>query len=131
MLRNCEECNRVFSHPTRRLCVDCFEKRQEAFNKVKDYLKEHPNASVAQVSVDTEVELETIYEFIREGRLPIIPRDVDLRCEICDAPISVGRVCSKCRAELQGEKVRPVQQKREQGSTASRVHYLDRIRDRR
>jgi len=131
MLRNCEECNRVFSHPTRRLCVSCFQKRQDTFNKVKEYLQENPSASVAEVSTATEVELETIYEFIREGRLTIIPRDVQLECDICGAPITAGRVCAKCRLDLKGGKEKRVRTEERKESAVSRVHYLDQIKDRR
>lgn len=135
MLKNCDECNRVFAHPTRFLCSDCYEKAQSSFNAVKEYLKENQGASVAEVAQETQVEVEIIYEYIREGRLDIVPSDVKYHCEICKAEISSGRLCSKCSGDLaRGFRDKPTQipepeTKPERKST--RVHYLDQIKDRR
>lgn len=132
MLKNCQECNRVFAHPTRRLCEDCYQKEQESFAAVKDYLQEHPGAPVGEVSRETEVDLETIYEFIREGRLDVVPGDVQLRCEICGDQISSGRVCSKCRTEFRKRPHTSPEHDSKPKSTSTKVHYLDQInKDRR
>ncbi len=131
VLRNCEECNRVFAHPSRRLCEDCYQKEQEQFTAVKEYLQENPGASVAEVAKATEVDLDTIYEFIREGRLHIIPSDVEFQCEICGDTISTGRVCSKCRAEFRKSSYVAPEPENKSQSRSSRVHYLDQIKDRR
>ena len=120
-----------FPIPLNDCCMSCFQKRQDAFNKVKEYLHENPSASVAEVSTATEVDLETIYEFIREGRLAIIPRDIQLECDICGAPITVGRVCAKCRTDLKGGKDRRLKTEEKKERATSRVHYLDQIKDRR
>lgn len=133
MLKNCQECNRVFAHPSRRLCDVCYEKLQQEFNAVRDYLQENPGASVAEVSKETEVDLDTIYEFIREGRLHVVPHDVEFHCEICGDPISTGRVCTKCRTEFRKGSYTPPEPKgdTQSGKSTSRVHYLDQIKDRR
>lgn len=133
MLRNCDECNRVFAHPSRRLCEECYQKQQQQFNAVRDYLQENPGASVAEVAKETEVDLDTIYEFIREGRLHIVPHDVEFHCEICGDVISTGRVCAKCRSDFRKSAYTPPEQREERtsGSSSTRVHYLDQIKDRR
>lgn len=133
MLKNCEACNRVFAHPTRVLCQECHEKAQRAFEVVKDYLQKNPGATVVEVAQATEVDLELIYEYIRQGRLSVVPKDAQLRCAICGNPIDLGKVCRKCREGLkkgsQEElETRPADKPQ---SRSTRIHYLDQIRDRK
>lgn len=130
MLRNCEECNRLFSHPTRVLCQECYEKAKRSFELVKKYLQDNPGATVAQVARDTEVDLELIYEYIQEGRLDVIPKDATLQCSICGASISVGRVCAKCRNELRSTMSSEPSRYQGKSKNGSRVHILDNLKDR-
>lgn len=129
MLRNCDECNKVFAHPTRRLCESCYKEAQKAFVTVKEYIIENPGASVATVAQETEVDVEIIYEYIRQGRLNVIPRDVELHCDICGDRINSGRICVKCRSDFKKKPEEPVLEQEEK-SRSSRVHYLDQIKKR-
>lgn len=132
MLKNCDNCNRVFAHPTRSLCDECYKEAQEAFGKVKTYLQENPGSTVAEVAQATEVDVDTIYEYIRQGRLTVVPKDAALRCDICGTTIEVGRVCDRCRAGLQkGLRKEPTPRERPQSADGSRVHYLDGLKERR
>lgn len=128
MLRNCEECNRIFSHPTRTLCNECYEEAQRSFKAVKEYLVENPGASVARVAKETEVPVEIIYEYIQEGRLDVIPKDAVLKCAICGTAINVGRVCTKCRDDLRSTITTEQGKSRDSLRSRSRVHILDTIR---
>jgi flagellar operon protein (TIGR03826 family) len=130
MLKNCEECNRVFAHPTRSLCEECYEKARKSFDAVKKYLQENPGATVAQVSKDTEVDLELIYEYIREGRLDVVPRDARLQCTICGTSIAVGRVCQSCRSELRSTMTSEPSKSPGTSKLDSRIHILDNIKNR-
>ncbi len=130
MLRNCEECNRLFSHPARSLCQDCYDQAKKSFDAVKKYLRDNPGATVAQVARDTEVDLELIYDYIREGRLDVIPKDARLQCSICGAPISVGRVCAKCRNDLRSTMTSEPTRSQGKPKVDSRVHTLENIKDR-
>lgn len=140
MLRNCAECNRVFSHPVQKLCPSCLSEKEELFNKVKQYLIDHPLATISEVSEATGVDTDRILEFLREGRLQIKPTDVTLRCKICDEEIESGTVCDKCRKKLNPSletaerpiqrRIRPQVTEVEQRHTG-RVHLLDSIRRRK
>jgi len=134
MLKNCEVCHRVFSHPARSLCQQCFETAQMSFEAVKKYLRENPGATVAEVSEKTEVPVDLIYEYISEGRLDVVPRDARLKCSICGTDIKVGKVCSKCRADLRStiSTSAPAWESTPRRSTkdANRVHTLDHIKKR-
>ncbi|HHY09653.1 MAG TPA: MerR family transcriptional regulator [Firmicutes bacterium] len=131
MLRNCENCNRVFAHPTRLLCDACYQEEQDDFTAVKEYLRENPKATIGEVAEKTEVDLETIYKFIRQERLDIIPSDIKFHCEICGAEIEGGRVCSKCRAEFRKTKESGEKPAEETVRERSRIRYLDQIRRKR
>lgn len=131
MLKNCELCNKVFAHPNRSLCEDCYRSTQKKFDAVKEYLHENPGASVVEVAEATEVEVEIIYEYIKEGRLNIIPKDAQLVCEICGTKIQSGRVCVECRTQLQPEGFGTSAQPRESRRQSSKVHYLDQIKRQR
>ncbi len=127
MLRNCTECGKVFSHPSQRLCSPCFKARTEDFTKVKEYLQEYPNAALSAVSEETDVSIETIYEYIRQGRLTMIPKGAELTCEVCGKPVSRGRVCSVCSGGLQA---RPQPAPETERKSGARVHTLDSLRKR-
>lgn len=128
MIKNCEECNRIFAHPSRNLCDECYKEALRAFDAVKKYLQENPGATVAEVAQATETEVDIIYEYIRQGRLTVVPKDAQLHCEICGTSISTGRVCSRCRVSLQTGKEEPEPRKL---NNSSRVHILDQLKDRR
>lgn len=44
------------------LCSECLRFQLEEVNKVKDYLAEHPQASIMEVERNTKVSLRTIQE---------------------------------------------------------------------
>ncbi|HHY15927.1 MAG TPA: hypothetical protein GX521_07620 [Firmicutes bacterium] len=124
MLKNCKECNRVFAHPTRQLCEDCYLRAQQAFEAVKKFLEENPRATVAEVAEATEVDVETIYEYIKQGRLSVVPKDAGLNCQICGTQIEKGRVCAKCRSELREDPLAAAASEAEMRTSGSRMHYL-------
>ena len=128
MLKNCEECNKVFAHPTRRLCQSCYDIAQKSFTAVKEYLLEHPGATVVEVSNETGVDPELIYEYIRDGRLSVVPKDALLLCEICGDPISSGRVCVKCRSSFRKNSYEPPESKDKPKDTKTKVHYLNQVK---
>lgn len=102
-IRNCKRCNRLFQYITgRMICPACKEEEEKDFQKVKDYLYEHPKASMAEVSQETGVPLSEIKHFLREGRLIITPDSpMGIDCEKCGALIKTGRFCEKCAIELE------------------------------
>lgn len=65
----CRGCGGIYSYLPRGLCAECLDRREAAFQTVKEWLHENPGASVARVSLETEVAESLIAEFIREGRL--------------------------------------------------------------
>lgn len=94
-LANCKECGKLFFKVVSDICPDCQKKEEEDFNKVKEFLKEYPNASLVEIMEATGVSESKISKFIRTGRLSIKPT-----CESCGRPIDNGRLCPECRIKL-------------------------------
>ncbi|AZK47297.1 hypothetical protein [Paenibacillus lentus] len=61
-LINCDKCGVLMIWKSAHLCSDCLRLQFEEVNKVKDYLAEHPQASIMEVERKTKVSLRTIQE---------------------------------------------------------------------
>jgi len=104
-IQNCKKCGKLFVSSGLAICEECVEKEDEQFQTVKRYLAENPGSSVIMVSEETGVPVETVTEFIRQGRLMgIEPHSTEsvLVCVICKKPISSGRICDECQKALSG-----------------------------
>lgn len=105
-LRNCKRCGKLFHFQQHSVCQQCLVKDQEDFQKIYDYMYEHPGVSALELSRETGVKPEVITRFRREGRLATQVTDGEppnLTCESCGAPLEQGRYCPQCLAKLQKE----------------------------
>ncbi len=103
-LRNCRRCGRLFYYVGVPICSDCREKEEGQYAILKEYLLEHPRATVPEASKDTGVPVELITDFLRRGLLaqvnPVLKGE--LVCRICRKPIPSGLViCAECQRKLQ------------------------------
>ncbi len=130
MLRNCQECNRVYAHPTSKECPQCQRKRQVDFKAVKQYLQSNTGATIQMVVEDTGVSYERVDEFIKEGRLNVLPSDAVRRCGVCQALIQNGRVCAKCKSQLSPVEPTAPQEKVVTPPSSGKIHSLESIRKR-
>ncbi|NLM05875.1 MAG: MerR family transcriptional regulator [Tissierellia bacterium] len=100
-VRNCKVCGKIFNYDGFNVCRACRRKQDERFQRVKEYLREYPGASINEVEDATDVSSEEIMEFLREGRLEMDENSqITLDCERCGAKIFTGRFCSKCTSEM-------------------------------
>lgn len=101
-LRNCPECDRLFTYVNRNLCPACIEAEEAEFERVRLYVRDHRNSTIPEVSEATGVSADKIILFLREGRLVAngLVTEGFLQCESCGQPVSSGRLCDKCRDEL-------------------------------
>ena len=96
-LRKCRACGELFPSDGRDICPVCFDAEEAAFEKVKAYLDEHPDAGAEAVCAGTGVSYATVLEFLRQGRLQYGDRPAGThRCARCDAPVAEGRYCRAC-----------------------------------
>ena len=99
-IRNCRRCDRIYQYRGSRYCPSCMLELDEIFVKVRDYIYDHPNATILEVSEALDVEENIILEFLREGRLELSSPGLDYLCERCEKPITTGRFCNDCIQEL-------------------------------
>lgn len=101
-LRNCKQCGNLFLYNgTQLVCPQCFEKEEKNFELVKDYLWDHPKASLRQVVEGTGVREDKILRYLQEGRISLADdSSISLQCELCGAKISYGRICAQCAKSL-------------------------------
>ena len=101
-VRNCRKCGKIFNYVVGpHLCPACRAALEEDFQRVKEYIRSNPGATVTQVAEECDVEVGQIQQWLREERLEIAEGSaITLHCESCGAAIKSGRYCDKCRREL-------------------------------
>lgn len=105
-IRNCRKCGRIFQYsgsgPV--ICENCRKAAEAEFQKVSDYIRDNPGASITQVAEDNEVSVQQIQQWVREERLEFSKDSgVTFQCEKCGAPIRTGRFCANCKASMANE----------------------------
>lgn len=130
-LANCLNCNAVFVKTNHPICRDCFQKEEEAFEKVYQFLMKQKNreATLAEIVEATGVEEELIIKFLKENRLRAkdFP-NLKYPCEKCGARISSGRLCTDCSSHIINElatqeELEQKLQKRKKESNEENVYY--------
>jgi len=90
----------------KKLCGDCLVRIDEDFCKIRDYLYDHENAGIEEVSEETGVSRKTIMHLLKEERLIVGDKKEGdfgggiLKCESCKKPINTGRICAGCKNEV-------------------------------
>ena len=106
-IRNCRRCGKLFSSTGSPVCSGCTRQDQEDFDKVRDFLFDHPNSTILEIAKATEVDGKTISRFLKEGRLKsdliLFTEEDGFTCEKCGTPITSGRFCQKCVENLKAE----------------------------
>ncbi|WP_058486032.1 hypothetical protein [Defluviitalea phaphyphila] len=97
-LVNCKRCGKLFQYNgISQYCPVCMRYDEENFKKIKEYLYEHPKATLFQVAEDLDIPVKMIEHYLKEGRLEIVESEnLFLKCEICGTSIKSGRYCDKC-----------------------------------
>ncbi|MFW5855838.1 MAG: TIGR03826 family flagellar region protein [Bacillota bacterium] len=138
-LKNCPRCGKLFAKKgNEKLCPVCRKEEESDFEKVKEYLWDHPKASIDEVHEATGVERDTIIKFIKEDRLIAegIEIDFDLECERCGKPIESGRYCESCQQELitglnKEESDEKKEKKDPETKESGKMYTVDRVKRRK
>ena len=99
---NCRGCGRLFNYiGGQQLCPACKEQLEKKFMEVKEYIREHPEKNISQVSEDTDVSIRQLKNWVRQERLIFSEESkVMIECEQCGASIRTGRFCEKCKKNM-------------------------------
>lgn len=135
-IRNCKRCGKIYRYDGFSLCSSCRRNDEVDFKKVKEYIYDFPGANISEVHEATEVDIDKIIGFLREGRLEVAEEgNLLLECERCGVSITTGRFCDKCTSELQSELGGVVDSARSKNKNMpnrnERFRYMDKYKDRR
>jgi len=99
---NCARCGRLYEYNgISDYCPICMQYDEANFQRIKEYLNEHPKATVMQVATGLDIPVKMIKKYLREGRLEIVEAEnFFLECEKCGVPIKTGRFCDSCIRDL-------------------------------
>jgi uncharacterized protein len=95
-LGNCIKCGKLFLK-LRDICQDCFQKQEDQFIIVNDYLRNHKNSTIQDVSDETGVSITQIRQFILAKRIQVhyFP-NLSYPCDTCGTMIKEGKKCQSC-----------------------------------
>ena len=101
-VKNCKNCKRLFNYlGGEQICPACKEELENKFSQVRDYVWDHKNATMEEISEENEVSVKQIKQWVREERLVFSDDSaMGIECENCGAIIKSGRFCDKCKAEM-------------------------------
>lgn len=100
-IRNCIRCGKLFNYMGKPICSVCIEQDEKDFERVKEYIYDHPKCSMTEVSKETGISIKKITKFLKEGRLEVVDGAVGwLTCESCGKEIKSGRFCKECANRL-------------------------------
>lgn len=98
---NCKMCGRLFNYISgTRLCPQCREQLEVKFQEVKQYIYEHKNVSITEVSEEMEVPVTQIKKWVREERLVLSEAMGEIECENCGKAIRTGKYCDECKRKM-------------------------------
>jgi len=105
-LAYCEKCGKLFSSVRgETLCPVCGAQDREAKNKIKEYLRDNPKATLREAAAATGAPEDSVKRLSMEvisAKLNSNKKmDVAYPCANCGTMIKTGTYCLDCAAELQ------------------------------
>jgi len=101
-VRNCKGCGKLYNYLSGPpLCANCSQALDTKFEEVKEYVYDHPRVDMQEVSVELDVSIAQIKQWIRDERLSFAEDSmIGLECEGCGMTIKTGRLCKACKDRL-------------------------------
>ena len=131
-VRNCKNCGKMFNYIGKPICPTCEKRLEDKFQEVKQYVKEHREASITEVAEENEVSVNQIKRWVRQERLAFSDESmVGLECENCGAMIKTGRFCESCKQKLQNNLSSVIKKtpepvvKKKQESNPAKMRFFD------
>ena len=120
---NCPRCGKIFTRIKSPLCPSCEKLEEEIFQSLRDFIDEHQECTLSELSEGTNVSPKKILRYIREGRLEISKgMHGDVRCEVCNRPISQGRYCDACLIKINQNIYDLFPKKTDEPKSGTRMH---------
>lgn len=99
-LKNCSGCGRLYMEIGQGMCPDCCRKEQDDEQIVYSYVRDHDKCSIKQIVDDTGVKERVVLRMLKQGRFIASGIEISYPCQSCGAPITTGKLCSKCSKDI-------------------------------
>jgi hypothetical protein len=101
-IKSCEICNRPFLFRGGiQVCDMCRETDREDYERVRDYVRENPGATIKEVEDSCDVTAKNIRRYLEEGRLEVAENSkLFLYCKSCGSKIKQGKYCETCSTKM-------------------------------
>lgn len=96
----CRTCGAIMMKLSRDICQKCYQAEEEDFIKVRDFIRDHPGASMKEVARELKIAESLIEKFVASGRLERLGFIVEHTCQTCRKQISTGIICDECKKNL-------------------------------
>lgn len=104
----CPECIKLISNEKieqmdKKITVEALKptiaEDESKYVQVKDYIMNHKNATIIQISEANDIPPKNLLNWIREERLEFSEeaKTAWLECEKCGKKIKTGRLCNQCK----------------------------------
>lgn len=106
-LRTCPLCGTFFNYTgLREVCHNCSQKEEDLYQVVYRFLRKRENraATIERIVEATGVSEEILYKWVKKGRLQraMFP-NLGYPCDNCGHLTNSGKLCDKCRNEIQSD----------------------------
>ena len=78
------------------VCGGCGHEEPNDYTKICEYIQTFGPSSPYVISKATGVPEDIVTEMIKQEKLEIIDGPKYVKCEMCGAPIPIGRLCPRC-----------------------------------
>lgn len=101
-ITTCSICNRLFEPSSDiTVCPNCYKAHEEEFKIIRQYIREHPNSNIVEVSEACNISIPQIRRWIKEERISYKEESkIGIECERCGKMINTGRYCAVCKTEI-------------------------------
>ena len=104
-IKDCPRCGAFFNYNgLREVCASCAQKEEKLYEDVYRFLRRRENraATVEQISEQTGVTKDMLYDWVRRGRLqPALFPNLGYPCDRCGAITQSGKLCERCTGEIE------------------------------
>ncbi len=106
-LKNCLSCSRAYLG-REVMCLPCLDKDEIHFKRVFDYVLCNPGSAIDEIARSTEVPSETVFRYLKQGRLKFNANAASTSCYSCQTPLSQleKRYCTTCAKSMTRQVVR-------------------------
>jgi predicted amidophosphoribosyltransferase len=100
---NCKRCGKMFKKTISSYCPVCITTFDAEFKRCRDFLRKRENktSTIDEMSAQTQVDVDYIIMFIREGRFSsdLLPADLTIPCRQCGRMMKPEKdaICEVCK----------------------------------